>query len=115
MSAASPPDVDLAFGSGIGLHDFSGSAGLSNGRKADFADEFALLAGLQAARLGGFGRPGMVAGARNAGRVVQSGCGQLSHLGVCRASIFDELARIPDGASAGGKEPLGPMVAGRLP
>ena len=47
MSAASSPDVDLAFGSGIGLHDFSGSPGVSIGREGVFADEFALLAVLK--------------------------------------------------------------------
>ncbi len=46
MPAASSSYVDLAFGFGIGLHDFSGFTGLSNGRKRVFADEFALLAPL---------------------------------------------------------------------
>ena len=36
MPAASSPYVDLAFGSGIGLHDFSGSTGLSNWEKESF-------------------------------------------------------------------------------
>ena len=46
MSAASSSNVDLAFGFGIGLHDFSGFRGLSNGGKRAFADEFTLLATL---------------------------------------------------------------------
>lgn len=46
MLAAPPPHVDLVVGFGNGLHNLSASAGLPIGRKAVFALEFALLAGL---------------------------------------------------------------------
>ena len=61
MPAASPPHVDLALVSGIALLAFSNSPGLPIGRKRDFTNEFALLAGVQAARLGRIGQPRMVA------------------------------------------------------
>ena len=94
MPAASSPDVDLAFGSRIGLYSiFQVLQAYQLGEREFSHDEFALLAGLQAARLGSIGRPGLVAGARIAGRIVQPGCGQLSHLGVGCSAISDQLAR----------------------
>src|ERR1700751_378535 len=107
MLATLSTDVGLAFRSWPGVHDISGRRRSAVQRKAVFADEHTLLAGLPASRLGGLSWACMVAGARNACWIIQSGSGDLSHFGGGCDSVPRQLARLSDAVPARGKAPNG--------